>query len=150
METFVAESNRIEGILRPPTDDEIVAHNTFVALSSVQVENIERFVSVVQPNAVLRRLPSMNVRVGKHIPPSGGPSIAMELAEILDRANAMHHPWNVHLDYETLHPFMDGNGRSGRVLWLWQMLREPRYTDMARRLGFLHSFYYQTLERSRP
>jgi Fic family protein len=37
---------------------------------------------------------------------------------------------------------MDGNGRSGRAIWLWQMLRQEGGAP----LGFLHHFYYQTLE----
>lgn len=46
-------------------------------------------------------------------------------------------PWEVHIAYEMLHPFTDGNGRSGRMLWAWQMRNFP--------LDFLHTFYYQTL-----
>ena len=38
---------------------------------------------------------------------------------------------------------MDGNGRSGRALWLWQMVNQHNY-DM--RLGFLHLWYYQSLQ----
>lgn len=51
-------------------------------------------------------------------------------------------PMRAHVEYETLHPFMDGNGRSGRVLWAWQMRRDGR--DPLQ-LGFLHAFYYQAL-----
>ena len=48
--------------------------------------------------------------------------------------------------YEMLHPFMDGNGRSGRALWAWMMLRLGQDPFA---LLFLHRFYYQTLENSR-
>lgn len=53
--------------------------------------------------------------------------------------------YRCHVVYETLHPFTDGNGRSGRAVWLRQMgwiVRAP--------LGFLHHFYYQTLQNSHP
>jgi len=51
------------------------------------------------------------------------------------------HAFEVHLDYEHLHPFTDGNGRSARMLWAWQMREFP--------LGFLHTFYYQALSLRR-
>ena len=53
--------------------------------------------------------------------------------------------WQTHNDYENLHPFTDGNGRSGRMLWAWQM----RNDDDAMARGFLHTFYYQTLSACR-
>ena len=55
-------------------------------------------------------------------------------------------PWKMHVDFETLHPFMDGNGRTGRALWAWHM-RRLDLDPFA--LSFLHRFYYQTLSSVR-
>lgn len=144
---FVAESNRIEGILRAPTKAEIEAHLAFLETDPVTIDALIGFVAVVQPNARIRDKTSVpGVRVGSHIAPPSSPDIRHRLEEIL---RSPRHPYHVHHAYETLHPFTDGNGRSGRVLWLWQMLRTER-AEQAAQLGFLHTFYYQTLEHARP
>ena len=141
----VRESNRIEGILRDPTIGEVEEHARFMTLESVTITELERFVSVYQPSAKLRSLPGFDVRVGSHVPPRGGPHIVEQLQALLDDANAERFtPWAIHLQYETLHPFMDGNGRSGRMLWYWSMIANP-----LAELGFLHAFYYQTLQEVR-
>lgn len=51
-------------------------------------------------------------------------------------------PWKMHVAFEKLHPFMDGNGRTGRALWAWHM-KQLGLDPFA--LSFLHRFYYQTL-----
>ena len=81
-----------------------------------------------------------NVRVGNHIPPPGGPAIFRRLDELMHVAPTMS-PHALHVLYEDLHPFTDCNGRSGRMLWAWAM--ENKRLPFS--LGFLHTFYYQTL-----
>ena len=128
---FVAESNKIEGIFSV-TRAEIDAPVEFLA-EPVTVETLELFVKRVA-NAELRTKPGMNVQIGKHVAPRGGPGIRPALQQVLLGLNH----YDVHLNYLTLHPFMDGNGRSSRALWLKMHGRIPP-------LGFLHTFYYQTL-----
>lgn len=49
--------------------------------------------------------------------------------------------WTAHNRFESIHPFEDGNGRIGRLLWLIKAWEEGyRYS-----LSFLHEYYYQTL-----
>lgn len=134
---FIRESNRIEGITRDPSDREVDAHQRFLGLTEITALDLENFVAEVA-QAELRCREGMDVRVGNHIAPPGGPEIVDALEHILANM-ATAGPYRTHCHYETLHPFMDGNGRSGRVLWLWQMGGEAP-------LGFLHRFYYQTLE----
>jgi len=140
LEDFVRESNRIEGIARDPTAAEMNAHVIFINLTFPMTADLEAFVAVIAPGHRLRDKHGLDVRVGDHIAPRGGTEIRTALdtimARVADGAD-LYHPWQAHIDYEALHPFTDGNGRSGRALWLWQMQAAP--------LGFLHQFYYQTL-----
>lgn len=143
LEDFVRESNHIEGIHRPPTGREIDATRTFLLLDTPTIAGLETLVAVYAPNKPLRRFPGMDVRVGNHIAPPGGPEIVRTLGDLLaDISDHQIGVWHAHLAYENLHPFMDGNGRSGRALWAWMMNRDRGGFP----LGFLHHFYYQTLE----
>jgi hypothetical protein len=145
LENFQRESNRIEGIA-VVLDGQVAALRHIVEAQTLTVACVEAYVSACQPGAVLRRAIGLNVRVGDHIAPPGGPGIETSLTQILSSLTGKS-AWEAHVTYETLHPFTDGNGRSGRAVWLWRMLRGTDWERQAAlRLGFLHTFYYQTLQ----
>lgn len=145
IDRFVRESNVVEGIFCEPTKPELEAHKRFLSLDRVEVSDLEEFVSACEPGAKLRAEKGMDVRVGNHFPLPGGSEVAERLEEILGWANGETPPWDVHCEYEHLHPFIDCNGRSGRVLWAWQQYRQCQPLGLS--YGFLQAFYYQTLEQ---
>lgn len=143
---FVTESNLIENIYdakRHKTHR--VALELFLSLDAVQVSDLERFVKSVEPLAFLRTATEHRVWIGGHESPPPRETLPL-LYQLLKKANnGAIDPWQAHVEYESLHPFIDGNGRSGRALWLWMMKKKFNY-DL--RYGFLRMFYYQTLSNS--
>jgi hypothetical protein len=139
---FLRESNRIEGITRPVSEQEILAFLRFMKLEAIGVDDLCRFVSACQPDAVLRDKVGLDVRIGDHMPIRGGVRVRELLGHLLKSIEEGNFdPYEAHVEYEMLHPFTDGNGRSGRMLWWWMM--------GGSRIGFLHQFYYQTLDHAR-
>lgn len=169
--TFVKESNLIEGVDREPTEQEIQALAKFLKLPRIDVEDLIEFVGQNQPEAVLRDKIYLNVRAGDYYPPQGGIKLVVDLEELLDKVNKKvtslqldfllqiegfssqesslskkNFIYKTHQEYESLHPFTDCNGRSGRALWLWQIVNYKVFNGELPRLSFLHSYYYQSLD----
>ncbi len=126
---FVRESNRIENI-KDTIGADIKAHEKLLILPHVNVPDLEIFVRTVTRDHVLRDKVGLDVMIGMHLPPVGGPDIRKQLVTFLNTMDARS-PFENHMLYETLHPFTDGNGRSGRALWLWQMMN----SDMTHRMS---------------
>lgn len=148
---FLTESNRIEGITRCITDNEYSATREFLDLETLTIKDICKLVDVFEPGAKLRNKLGMNVRIGDHVPPSGNHHMDGWLDRILEsiiEENSIWTPYTTHQKFEFLHPFTDGNGRSGRMIWLWQMGKQGNL-DYALKMGFLHAWYYQSLSEGR-
>lgn len=144
---FVRESNAIESIIRDPTAAELTATLDFLEHELLDLDKVLSLQAVYAPGKPLRNRMGMDIIVGESnfAPFHGSPVVEFKLANLLGEINTSCDPWHCHCAFESLHPFMDGNGRTGRALWAWQMHR-LNLDPFA--LTFLHRFYYQTLEHS--
>ena len=142
---FCEESNIIEGI-QETTQEQVDATAEFIKEGDrIDISQLENLLSVLQPDAVLRNREGLNVRVGNHVPPSGGPIIELRLIELL-KGSEEEDPYDFHHRYENLHPFTDGNGRTGRAIWVRMMYKQYKLQD---NISFLHHWYYQSLQNHR-
>lgn len=143
LEKFVRESNAIERILRDPTKEEINATRDFIQAEVITVDWMKDLVRVYQPGAQIRDKHGMDVRVGNYVAPRGGSEIVTDLKDLLVRVQSGKlNPFETYMEYEGLHPFQDGNGRSGRALWAWRLMRSD-YASWFETQGFLKAFHYQ-------
>ncbi|MBI2988348.1 MAG: Fic family protein [Deltaproteobacteria bacterium] len=75
------------------------------------------------------RYRDIQVRVGRYLPPSPE-QVSGLMSELLDWWNKEASKWSpvitsaiIHYRFEEIHPFADGNGRTGRTLALWELYR---------------------------
>lgn len=134
---FMRESLEIEGILRDPFDAELTALNNFIhRIAPPTIMACTELCQVFQHNAVLRDKPGLDVRVGNHIPCRGGPEVTEYLEWMLTNSHKIS-AYRLYAGFQYLHPYTDGNGRTGRALWLWRTGGHPQ--------SFLKAFHFQTL-----
>lgn len=96
------------------------------------------------------RYRTVAVRVGKYVPPT--PDLVSGLMrELLAWWNGPSAEWSpvltsaiLHYQFEAIHPFADGNGRTGRLLALWELYRRGFDTQ---HIFSIDEFYWEDRPR---
>lgn len=136
LEKYIEESNKIEGVhSQEAIEDSINAWKYLNGISEIGdlshknlKETHKKILENRQPG-VAGEYRNCFVRVGDDIPPA--PSEVKSLMDdLLERTPETHQECiNWHIDFEKIHPFADGNGRIGRMIYWWQCQNlgiEPR------------------------
>lgn len=126
---FIIESNAIESeYSQQAFEDSLLAWHYLMGQTpeKMHVSKIEATHFIMMENispGVAGRIRNENVRIGNRLafPHELVYEKLEELVQVIPHTIEEIKDW--HIRYEAIHPFVDGNGRSGRLIMNWQMVQ---------------------------
>lgn len=152
---YIHESNLIEGISDPAEIDQSLIAWRYLedwntSLNHGVICKIQKIITLNQTDlrpdqrGYYRSLSQTNVHVGNHVPPNWQLVNGMMDNWLLDYEELG--PWMSHVRFERIHPFVDGNGRTGRMLYYWQLTKLGELDDSKIILAKKREKYYADLK----
>lgn len=138
---FIKGSNRIEGITDEAEIEQSLKAWEYLkdqpAITHEVVKEVQRIITANQAEldntqrGAYRKIP---VRIGGRYAPNAGLVPALMDNFLADME--LMTPLVAHVRFESIHPFVDGNGRTGRMIMWWHMAKIGK-----------HPFYYGKKEQ---
>lgn len=155
LKKYIRESNKIEGIhSETEVIQSLIAWDYLQALTTINQTDIcaiQKIITANQTNLLgnqrgfYRNVSMINVRVGSYVAPDYS-EVAQLMADWFNDWLKMT-PLIAHIRFETIHPFVDGNGRVGRMLYWWQCVKAGRVPTLYTNQKKL--FYYNLFDSKR-
>jgi Fic family protein len=139
---FMLESNRIEGEDRiNPGDMKAIKYAIDGVRNLQDILNLHAMLGSYLKQPWVGKLRIIDVQVGPYIMPHH--TQVFNLMEKYCKNLISMGSWEAHNRFEKIHPFVDLNGRVGRLIWLSKAIGEGYDLD----IPFLQMYYYQTLSK---
>lgn len=131
-----------------------------VGLSDKVIKDIHSLVLMDRPHdrGVYRRIP-VRILGASHEPPQPY-LVPVKMEELISKYTILYHKFHLiekvarfHLEFETIHPFIDGNGRTGRLLMNLELMKygyPPINVKFAHRKVYYECFsqYHESMDPS--
>lgn len=138
---FMLESNRIEDEDRINPGDIKAIEFALKGINKLSdILELHRLLGEYLKKDWVGKWRTCDVRVGSYAPPSY--YIVPDLMKNYWNRFYLMNSWRAHNEFEKVHPFVDLNGRIGRLVWLNKAVKNGY--DFS--IPFLQAFYYQTLQ----
>lgn len=136
---FIQESNLIEGIADKESHDQaLLAWDYLLSVDTISPATVRNVHATLMRNQglstkYLGEFRDCDVYVGGRVclPPSDIADLIGDWCKHMNKGTA--DDIELHVLYENIHPFVDGNGRTGRMFWQWYRLKRglPLYELVA-------------------
>lgn len=150
IETFLRESNAIEGVYDERSFKDALEAWSYLARCNVMtIKAIKRTHEILMRNQPLRfseigHFRTVDVWVGQKrmLPPKlVEPHLLMEFCLETMRKSPKPDWKRLHVKYEAIHPFVDGNGRTGRMFMNWTRIKRCNLPVLVIRESERHEYY---------
>lgn len=153
---LIHNSNLIEDINDPEEDlQSLRAWNFINKQAHISQPTLLKMHALITKNQLppneCGRYRTVNVWVGNHVPPE--PFLAQQLCynwlmDLLEHYLTLD-PVQMHIRFEHIHPFVDGNGRTGRMLMWWHQKKLGK-TPMLIPFEDRQGYYKWFVEKKKP